>query len=377
VTEKEIRRLDSYLYIHLKVILNTKGYSKLKEEVYKILNYEVIDEFYSKEILKLALEKRIILSIEKYNTKSKNPIDLRKINNENIQNYINLFIHEFNNVPLKEEFLSTKEFFDKEIKKAFLKSVNQEITLVNKRNYIDEIEKNFNNLLNKNVIETTYKKHKKSILLSTLISVISMAILTNSSIDIDLEEIEIVDYLDEENIVSDTIFKEETISTSVFLGYDNNCPKEYQEYIYEMSEKYGIPFNIFMCIVDIESDGKFDNNEKLSVTSDYGFCQINIFNHDYIYENLGYTSEDLLLNPYKNIEAAALLLSKICDKYEEEIKQNNPENVFGTYNGWTNWRDKEIAINYATKAMDLYNYVYNKDNSELFETIITKIMKKY
>lgn len=120
-----------------------------------------------------------------------------------------------------------------------------------------------------------------------------------------------------------------------------------------------------MTIAHIESGGNFNNNGKISNTDDYGFYQINVVNHSDIYEKLGYTAEDLLNNPYKNIEGAALIIKNIYNMYENP----NIEDVLGTYNGWSNWREKEISINYVEKGLYLYQDTYNKDDEQLFEPI--------
>ena len=166
-----------------------------------------------------------------------------------------------------------------------------------------------------------------------------------------------------DTLIMNTISLKEETKIPVFVGYDNNCPKEYQEYIYEMSIKYDIPFNILMAIADNESNGLFDTNGKISEYDDYGFFQINICNHDLIFKELGYDSKDLLNDPYKNIEAASFLVKKICNMYKED----DYENIFGTYNGWINWKDKETSRNYAANGIQKINEIYNKLDDELFE----------
>ena len=48
-------------------------------------------------------------------------------------------------------------------------------------------------------------------------------------------------------------------------------------------------------------------------------------------------------------------------------KEDDYENIFGTYNGWINWKDKETSRNYAANGTQKINEIYNKLDDELFE----------
>ena len=52
--------------------------------------------------------------------------------------------------------------------------------------------------------------------------------------------------------------------------------------------------------------------------------------------------------------------------FEEDLKNNNYENIFGTYNGWVNWQSKDTSKEYVIKATEKINTIYNKPNEELF-----------
>lgn len=125
---------------------------------------------------------------------------------------------------------------------------------------------------------------------------------------------------------------------------------EFEDQIRELCEEYNdVPLQIMLTIGYQESDGKWDNNGKISPTNDYGVFQINECNHAYIYEKLGYTSDDLLYDPLKNAEAAVLLVSDII-KMDSSL---TVEEIFGIYNGWTNWREKDGAIKYTESCFNI------------------------
>lgn len=357
----------------------------------KIFNFEHVKDFdkFSKEILALNIEKKIMESIENSHKKmSKNSkwAILKQeapyiYSNNSLNNYLDLFVRDFNS----NNFIKNKEienFYNNKILMAFKSFGNRLIVLPSgERISINDVIRSFQRLLSSNEItkkEYDIKKKtgslKKIAAISGIVTItgISALQIQNEKNDINKEtttyvtDIDIKDYSmnkQKDTLIMNTISLKEETKIPVFVGYDNNCPKEYQEYIYEMSIKYDIPFNILMAIADNESNGLFDTNGKISEYDDYGFFQINICNHDLIFKELGYDSKDLLNDPYKNIEAASFLVKKICNMYKED----DYENIFGTYNGWINWKDKETSRNYAANGIQKINEIYNKLDDELFE----------
>jgi soluble lytic murein transglycosylase-like protein len=153
-----------------------------------------------------------------------------------------------------------------------------------------------------------------------------------------------------------------TISKSAEVTSDCGCPIEWEDYVYQMGEKYGFPGNILMTILYRESGGNFDTNGVISTTNDYGLAQINKCNFDTIYNRLGFSEDEILNDPYKNIEAAALLISDIFKYYNYTTLDYDSANVFGCYNGWSNWRSIESAKNYSNACVEIMNLYYSDDN---------------
>lgn len=138
---------------------------------------------------------------------------------------------------------------------------------------------------------------------------------------------------------------------------------EYEDEIKRIASEYGIPYQVMLIIGYRESDGKWDNNGKISSTNDYGEFQINIRNHPYIEEHLGYTTEDLLNDPIKNAEAAAYLIRDVMNHRKVE----DLNDIFGMYNGWTGWENKEMSVNYVAgcnKIKETYFSEFVYDHSE-------------
>ena len=140
-----------------------------------------------------------------------------------------------------------------------------------------------------------------------------------------------------------------------------NLEHEYEDYIYDLCQKYASEYEIdsnylfqtVLVIGDQESNGTWDTNGIISSTNDYGEFQINEVNHQVIYEQLGYTSDELLNDKYKNAEAAVWIICNII--INKECKTD--EDVYGMYNGWINWSNNQECVKYVDSCLsrnDLY-----------------------
>lgn len=134
----------------------------------------------------------------------------------------------------------------------------------------------------------------------------------------------------------------------------------FQEHLFEISAKYGFPHDILFTLGHVESDGTWATNGVISPTNDYGLFQINITNHKQIYQVLGFTSDDLQYDPYKNAEAAAYLIKTFFDLYDYDITNFNYKNIFGTYNGYIKWEEKEQSLEYVDYSMKILEEKYSK-----------------
>lgn len=138
------------------------------------------------------------------------------------------------------------------------------------------------------------------------------------------------------------------------IYYDFPCENKLQDHIFKMSKKYNVPHEIIMVIIHRESGGKWNTNGVISPTEDYGLAQINICNAEYIKENLGFSLDEILNDPYKSIEAQTFLLNDIINIYGY-TDNLDLENIFGTYNGWLDWEKSSDACEYAEACMQIYD----------------------
>lgn len=180
--------------------------------------------------------------------------------------------------------------------------------------------------------------------------------------------------------VEDIICERDEIGMHAMTGHIENIIGEKENisydslkyYIYEKCNEYEVPFDVMTTIGHQESGGTWDTNGVVSYSGDYGQFQINLrWNLGIIEQDLNFTEQDILYNPYKNIEASIYLIKRIMNLYGYTMDNFDYENIFGTYNGWTNWREKEMAIDYAASCMSILS-----QNLYPYEKVEEKVMVK-
>ncbi|MBR5227748.1 MAG: transglycosylase SLT domain-containing protein [Clostridia bacterium] len=142
---------------------------------------------------------------------------------------------------------------------------------------------------------------------------------------------------------------------SGFVLYNIKLSADLQRYAYNMCKKYNIPYETFLAVMYVESGF---NNNSISSTNDYGICQINMCNYNYLNRNLGITD---LLNPYDNIKAGAFWLSryyKSWSKYNSgELLERNALNSYNFgeagYRQYINQGGTAYSWRYANKVLDV------------------------
>jgi len=87
---------------------------------------------------------------------------------------------------------------------------------------------------------------------------------------------------------------------------------ELQEYTYGIAQKYNVDYDLMLAIMQTESQFQnviSDNGE------DIGLCQINTINAEWLYTDYGIYN---LMDERQNIEACAIILSKLQEQFESE-----------------------------------------------------------
>lgn len=162
-----------------------------------------------------------------------------------------------------------------------------------------------------------------------------------------------------------------------------DCPlsAEVQHFIYEQSIVNDIPVDFLFAIIDVETRGAFNSSgsqsyNKWNNTYDLGLTQqnsksslLNFCNH----YNIKYEKAfDLVKNnDFVNIGAAFLQFKEI----QYRIKDFNPYEYAGCYNGWLNWREKEISLQYVELFTNAYDNIYTKHHQVEEKKTLTKSKK--
>lgn len=151
-------------------------------------------------------------------------------------------------------------------------------------------------------------------------------------INAELEEIsnEIVELQDEQariDILTDEhaerinrILAEYEAEKTSYL-YDIPLSEDLQKYTYELCRAYEVDYETVLAIMQIES---YYTN-VVSAGGDYGLCQINKVNHEWLYENYGL---DDMLDEHQNIKACVVMLNDI----QQNEYFDTPEKVLMAYN---------------------------------------------
>lgn len=143
-----------------------------------------------------------------------------------------------------------------------------------------------------------------------------------------------------------------------FKEYNIKLPADQQKYAYNMCGQYGIQYELFLAMMYVESG--FGPN-KISSTNDYGLCQINISNHDYLRRTLGVSN---FLDPYDSIKAGAYFLSRYINKWGTSAE--GELNALNSYNmGEGGYRS------YLSRGNDAYSWYYGKKIVAARDSLVT------
>lgn len=140
-----------------------------------------------------------------------------------------------------------------------------------------------------------------------------------------------------------------------FKWYDIKLNADLQRYTYNMCKRYGVPYEVMLALMYVESGY---NVNSISPTNDYGICQVNMCNYDYLNRNLGITD---LLNVYDNIKAGTYWLSRYFKSWGQydtgELLERNALNAYNFgdagYRQYLNNGGTAYSWRYANKVMEV------------------------
>lgn len=156
---------------------------------------------------------------------------------------------------------------------------------------------------------------------------------------------------EKQEIKDDIVVKEDKDDVKVEkYYYDIPLSEELQDYIFITSSEYNVPVELILALIHTESNF---NSKIISSTNDYGLCQINKINHEWLSKELGVTD---FLDEKQNILCGIFMLSE-----KLKITNNDVNLALMCYNcGDTGakklWKKGIYSTIYSEKVAEKYNY---------------------
>ena len=128
------------------------------------------------------------------------------------------------------------------------------------------------------------------------------------------------------------------------IYYDIPLDMEQQDTIREISEEYGVPFELTLAVMQVESN--FDIT-AIGNGNCYGIMQIHKINHPALEKQLGITD---WLSLSDNTRAGCYMLGKLLDKYQDETRALMAYNM-GEGAAKKAWNAGTCSTSYTEKVM--------------------------
>ena len=162
---------------------------------------------------------------------------------------------------------------------------------------------------------------KKFIILFTLIGLALFNIVSigNFKKEVEKNQIQLSEIKAQQKATSERIEALEICTSNhttvqVAPTYKRDIPlsDELQEYTYQTAQKYNVDYDLILAIMQTESQY---NNIISDNGEDVGLCQINQINAEWLYKEYGVYN---LMDERQNIEACAIILSKLQGQFDSE-----------------------------------------------------------
>ena len=162
---------------------------------------------------------------------------------------------------------------------------------------------------------------KKFIILFTLIGLALFNIVSigNFKKEVEKNQIQLSEIKAQQKATSERIEALEICTSNyatvqVAPPYKRDIPlsDELQEYTYQTAQKYNVDYDLILAIMQTESQY---NNIISDNGEDVGLCQINVINAEWLYKEYGLYN---LMEEHQNIEACAIILNKLSQKFNTE-----------------------------------------------------------
>jgi hypothetical protein len=124
---------------------------------------------------------------------------------------------------------------------------------------------------------------------------------------------------------------------------------DFQDYIRAKCIEYDVPMELVIALIDKESSFRAD---VVSNTDDYGYMQINKFNHEWLSETLGVSN---FLDPYENVLCGIYIIAGHLHKTDGDIVLALMRYNCGATGAKKLWDKGIYSTDYTDKIMTAYN----------------------
>ena len=162
-----------------------------------------------------------------------------------------------------------------------------------------------------------------------------------------------LDTISSSNVESGTQSSGEAISNVVYRYFDVPLSEDLQNYINELSIQYNVPVELIFAIIDVESNF---NSDIISSTNDYGLCQINLCNHDWLQETLGVTD---IMDPKQNVLCGTYIISGHLQSTNGDVNLALMSYNCGSSGAKKLWNQGIYSTVYSRKVMSAYEKYLN------------------
>lgn len=142
----------------------------------------------------------------------------------------------------------------------------------------------------------------------------------------------------------------------VKIYYDVPLDFEVQDYLFEQCEKYDVPVELVLAVINKESNFKAD---AISKTNDYGLMQINKINHKWLKKELGVTN---FLDAKQNILCGVYILSGHLKSVDGNIHKALMRYQFGIAGAKRLWKKNIFTSKHSRNVVKLYEQYKGNGN---------------
>ena len=149
------------------------------------------------------------------------------------------------------------------------------------------------------------------------------------------------------------IEKSESESKEQVRIFDIALSEDLQRFAYDKAKQYNIEYELFLSLLWVESGGQF-KSDLISATNDYGLAQVNKINHKWLAE----AGLPNMLDPYQSIEAGAIILGGLVQKYGNSHEALMAYN-FGEDGAKRHWKQGTYSSKYSRRVFEIKNTIFN------------------